>query len=142
MISVEVVISTFEHLYDLKAELDVAFDTNLNNGMCCTETVYISPYLSVCVSLCLSVSVSSSPTHYTTSWLVLLLLHFLQDTCSECYARLCTATTPYTIRKVGGTHMTSESSYQSGGHALTRTSLTHSLLIHLLTHSLTHALTY
>jgi hypothetical protein len=34
-VSVEVVISTFEHLYDLKTELDVAFDTNLYNGKYC-----------------------------------------------------------------------------------------------------------
>ena len=32
VVAVEVVISTFEHLYDLKTELDVAFDTTLKTG--------------------------------------------------------------------------------------------------------------
>jgi hypothetical protein len=32
VISVEVVVESFDHIYDLKTELDVAFETSLYNG--------------------------------------------------------------------------------------------------------------
>lgn len=101
VISVEVVINSFDHLYALKTELDVAFDTNLYNGVLKSvipRDVMTSRLASV--YLCSILFDFVSNIFSNVAWIVLCVGNAEQVTCRGCCEKHCTPTTYFTIAKV------------------------------------------